>query len=461
MSGIRRCRATLARGITGRITPYPCARHGINIYMRRRLPSPLLPLTMSLSNKLSYKDVDYAGKRVFIRVDFNVPLDGAKITNNQRIKAALPTIEYVELKKPKCIILASHLGRPNGQVNQKYSLKPVAAELNRLFNHKHVVEFVDDCVGPQVKQAVDAAQDGKIILLENLRFHAEEEGLQKTDGGKIKCPEADVKKFRDELTLLADVYVNDAFGTAHRAHSLMVGINVPIRAAGELMEKELLYFGKALENPDHPFLAILGGAKVSDKIQLINNLLDKVDEIIIGGGMAFTFTKVLDNMKIGSSLYDEDGAKIVQELVDKAKKNNVKIHLPVDFNEASKFAEDAEHKVVTAEEGVQDGWMGLDVGPKTAQQFAQVIEGAKLIVWNGPAGVFEFPEFAKGTKAMSDACTKAFEKGSTVIVGGGDTATAAVKFGTKCSHISTGGGASLELLEGKTLPGVAALSDKK
>ena len=415
---------------------------------------------MSLANKLSVKDLKIAGERVFIRVDFNVPLDGDKITNNQRIVAALPTIEYVLAQKPRYVVLASHLGRPNGEPNKKYSLQPVANELEKLLNQK--ITFLDDCVGPEVEKACAATAPGSVILLENLRFHIEEEGSKKTSEGKVKADKAAVEQFRQGLTKLADLYVNDAFGTAHRAHSSMVGFELPQRAAGFLMAKELTYFSKALENPVRPFLAILGGAKVSDKIQLIDNLLDKVDIIIIGGGMAFTFNKVINNTSIGDSLFDKDGAEIVPKLMEKAKKNNVKVVLPVDFVTADKFAPDATVGSATVEGGIADGIMGLDAGPKSRQLFADAIAQAKTIVWNGPPGVFEFDAFSQGTKAMLDACVKSCAAGNTVIVGGGDTATVAKKFGAadKLSHISTGGGASLELLEGKELPGVAFLSDK-
>lgn len=416
---------------------------------------------MSLSNKLSVKDLDVAGKRVFIRVDFNVPLDGKTITNNQRIVAALPTIKYVLEHKPKAVILASHLGRPNGERVDKYSLAPVAAELEKLLGEK--VNFLNDCVGEEVEKSVNTAAPGSVFLLENLRFHAEEEGSSKDkDGKKTKASPEAVAKFRKELTALADVYVNDAFGTAHRAHSSMVGLELPQRAAGFLMAKELEYFAKALENPTRPFLAILGGAKVSDKIQLIDNLLDKVDLLIVGGGMAFTFKKVLDNMKIGDSLFDAEGAKQVEHLVAKAKKNNVEIVLPIDFVTADKFDKNATVGTATQEEGIPDNWMGLDAGPKSRKLFEETVAKAKTIVWNGPPGVFEFDAFAAGTKSLLDAAVKSAEAGNTVIIGGGDTATVAKKFGVveKLSHVSTGGGASLELLEGKELPGVVAISSK-
>lgn len=383
---------------------------------------------MSLSNKLSVKDLDVAGKRVFIRVDFNVPLDGKTITNNQRIVAALPTIKYVEEHKPKYIVLASHLGRPNGERNDKYSLAPVATELEKLLGQK--VTFLNDCVGPEVTKAVENAKDGEIFLLENLRYHIEEEGSSKDkDGKKVKADPEAVKKFRQELTSLADVYINDAFGTAHRAHSSMVGLEVPQRAAGFLMSKELEYFAKALENPERPFLAILGGAKVSDKIQLIDNLLDKVDMLIVGGGMAFTFKKILNKMPIGDSLFDEAGAKNVEHLVEKAKKNNVELILPVDFVTADKFDKDAKTSSATDAEGIPDNWMGLDCGPKSVELFQQAVAKAKTIVWNGPPGVFEFEKFANGTKSLLDAAVKSAENGNIVIIGGGDTATVAKKYG--------------------------------
>ncbi|OQE32083.1 hypothetical protein PENSTE_c001G01619 [Penicillium steckii] len=417
---------------------------------------------MSLSSKLPITDVDLKDKRVLIRVDFNVPLDANKnITNNQRIVGALPTIKYAIDNGAKAVVLMSHLGRPDGKVNPKYSLKPVVAELEKLLG-KSVV-FTDDCVGPQAEEAVNKATGGQIVLLENLRFHAEEEGSSKdADGNKVKADKEKVADFRKGLTALGDVYVNDAFGTAHRAHSSMVGVDLPQKAAGFLVKKELEYFAKALENPQRPFLAILGGSKVSDKIQLIDNLLPKVDSLIITGGMAFTFKKTLENVKIGSSLFDEAGSKIVGEIVEKAKKNNVQIILPTDYVTADKFAADAKVGAATDESGIPDGSLGLDVGPKTQESYKKAIAESKTILWNGPAGVFEFEAFSSGTKATLDAAVAAVKSGSTVIVGGGDTATAAAQFGAedKLSHVSTGGGASLELLEGKELPGVTALSSK-
>uniref|UniRef100_A0A8R1HNM8 Phosphoglycerate kinase n=1 Tax=Caenorhabditis japonica TaxID=281687 RepID=A0A8R1HNM8_CAEJA len=414
---------------------------------------------MSSLNKLAIDQLSLAGKRVLIRVDFNVPLKEGKITNNQRITAALPTIEHALKNGAKSVVLMSHLGRPDGRRQDKYTLKPVAEELKKLLNRE--VIFLNDCVGAEVESACADPAPGTVILLENLRYHLEEEGKGvDAAGAKIKADAAAVKTFRESLTKLGDVYVNDAFGTAHRAHSSMVGVQHAQRASGFLLKNELSYFSKALDNPARPFLAILGGAKVADKIQLINNLLDKVNEMIIGGGMAFTFLKVAQGVKIGNSLYDEEGAKIVNDLLAAAKAKGVQIHLPVDFVVADKFAENATDKVVSASEGVPDGFLGLDVGPESSKIFAAAIQRAKTIVWNGPAGVFEFDKFANGTKSLMDEVVKVTAAGAITIIGGGDTATAAKKYNTesKVSHVSTGGGASLELLEGKVLPGVDALS---
>lgn len=414
---------------------------------------------MALS-KLSIDSVDLSGKRVIMRVDFNVPMKGGRITNNQRIAAALPTIQYALENGAKSIVLMSHLGRPDGRRDDKASLAPVATELEQLLGRK--VEFLNDCIGAAVEAACTDPAPGSVILLENLRFHAEEEGSGvDANGQKFKPSKEAVAAFRASLTKLGDVYINDAFGTAHRAHSSMVGVDHKIRASGFLLKKELTYFAKALENPDRPFLAIMGGAKVADKIQLIENMLDKVNEMIIGGGMAFTFLKVLNGMKIGSSLFDEEGSKIVQKLVDKAAAKGVKIHLPVDFVTGDKFAENATVGTATVESGIEDGWLGLDVGEESSKIFESAILSAKTIVWNGPPGVFEFKSFAAGTQKMMDAIVRATAQGTITIIGGGDTATAAANLGAeeKVSMVSTGGGASLELLEGKVLPGVAALSD--
>jgi phosphoglycerate kinase len=412
--------------------------------------------------KKSIKDIPLAGKRVLMRVDFNVPQDKATgaITNPQRIAAAIPTIQYA-LDQGASVILMSHLGRPDGERVEKFSLKPVADKLAELLGKP--VKFLTDCVGPEVEAACAALQPGEVILLENLRFHLEEEGKRKNeDGTSTKAAPEKVAAFRAGLTKLGDVFVSDAFGTAHRAHSSVVGVALPDKVAGFLMQKELDAFAAVLDHPKRPLLAILGGAKVADKIPLISNLLDNANEIIIGGGMAYTFKKVLDGMPIGDSLFDPDGAKIVADLMAKAEAKGVQIHLPVDFLCADRFAPDAKIRESDAQDGIPDGWMGLDVGPKSRAIFAEVIARAKTIIWNGPAGVFEFDRFAEGTKSMAVAVAAATAAGAISVVGGGDTATAAKKFqvADKVSHCSTGGGASLELLEGKALPGVAALDEK-
>lgn len=434
-----------------------------------------------LPKKLSLKNVDVANKRVFMRVDFNVPMKNGKISNNQRIVAALPSIKYCLEKQCKSLVgyryiytlgyiyiphwsnfqvLASHLGRPDGKVDLKYSLKPVAKELQKLLEHP--VCFINDCAGELALEATENPPKGAVILLENLRFYAEETGSSKKKGQKVKADPEKVKKFRCKLAKMADIYVNDAFGTAHRAHSSMMGEGYKVRAAGFLLDKELEYFAKALDNPKKPFLAILGGAKIADKIPLIKNLLTKVDQMIIAGGMAFTFLKMNDSMEIGKSLFDEAGSKMVKELMDSAKDKNVSIILPVDFKCAKNMDKDpGEIKTVDTKQGVPNNSMGLDIGPQSIKNFSAVIVKAKTIVWNGPPGLFENAKFADGTKAMLSAVVSATKDGATTIVGGGDTATACKNFGESenVSHVSTGGGAALELLEGKKLPGVAALSD--
>ena len=426
------------------------------------------------------RDIDVAGKRVLMRVDFNVPQDkvtGA-ITNSQRIVAALPTIQYA-LERGASVVLMSHLGRPDGKVIAKFSLQPVAAKLQELLGRP--VKFLTDCVGPEVERAcaAGALKAGDVVLLENLRFHIEEEGkIKNEDGTSVKADPKAVEAFRASLSKLGDVFVNDAFGTAHRAHSSMVGVKLPQKVAGFLMDAELKAFMTVMEFPKHPLLAILGGAKIADKIPLINNLLEKADEIIIGGGMSFTFKKELEGMAIGDSLYDPEGAKIAKDLFAKAAARDVKITLPVDFvvadralaavvfpkDDAAKaaakgFDVEGHSGVRTDQEGIPAGWMGLDAGPKSRELFAASILRSKTIIWNGPPGVFEFPAFAAGTKAMADAIAQATAAGATTVVGGGDTATAAkkCKVDIKVTHCSTGGGASLEFLEGKVLPGVAAL----
>jgi phosphoglycerate kinase len=418
---------------------------------------------MAALNKLRIDAVDVAGKRVFIRVDFNVPQDKkdpSVITNTQRIDAALPTIKYCLDKGCKSVVLCSHLGRPDGSVVEKYSLAPVSKILTEKLGKE--VTFLKDCCGSEVEGACAGPALGSIILLENCRFHVEEEGKGvDKDGNKIKASAEDIKTFRASLAKLADVFCSDAFGTAHRAHSSMMGDGYAVKCSGFLVAKELSAFAKVLDSPARPLCAILGGAKVSDKIQLIKNMLDKVDIMIVGGGMAFTFIKVLNGVDIGGSLFDEEGAKIVQEIMDQAKAKGVEIILPSDFICSSKFGEDGEIKGASAADGVPAGFMGLDCGEASNVTNAAAIAKSKTIIWNGPMGVFEMASFEKGTKAMMDKIVEATAAGTITVIGGGDTATACKKYDTeeKVTHCSTGGGASLELLEGKVLPGVATLDD--
>lgn len=393
--------------------------------------------------KKTVKDVDVRSRRVLVRVDYNVPLDAnGNVSDDKRITASLPTINYL-LEQGARIILCSHLGRPKGEVKKEFSLAPVAKRLKELLPNVNIY-FASDCIGEEAQQKAAALKDGEILLLENLRFHKEEE---KND------PE-----FAKELASLAEIYVSDAFGTVHRAHASTAGVAAYLPAvAGFLIGKELSIMGGALENPERPFVAILGGAKVADKIGVITNLLNKCDTLLIGGGMAYTFFKTM-GYEIGDSLLDAESIDLAKQLMETAKEKGVKLLLPVDTVVAKAFAADAEHMTVAAN-AIPAGWQGLDIGEKTRELFAAEIKNAKTVIWNGPMGVFEFPEFAKGTEAVAKACA---ECGGTTIIGGGDSASAVKKLGyaDKMTHISTGGGASLEFLEGKVLPGVAALNDK-
>ena len=360
----------------------------------------------------------------------------------------------------------SHLGRPDGKKVEKDSLKPVAAELEKLLGTK--VQFLDDCVGPEVEKACSAEslKPGSVVLLENVRFHLEEEGSikdEKTGKTTAEAKPEDVKKFRESLSKLGDIFVNDAFGTFHRSHSSMVGVTLETRATGFLVKKELEAFDKVLANPERPVLAILGGAKVSDKVKMIEHLLDNVDEMIVGGGMAYTFKKECFGIEIGNSLFDAKSTQVVHDAIKKAKEKNVKLHFPVDYVTADKFSEDANVGSADDSTGIQPGLQGLDVGPKSREDFAQAIKRAKTIIWNGPMGVFEMEKFAAGTKSMMDAVVERTKEGATTVIGGGDTATCCAKWKTedKVTHCSTGGGVSLMILEGKKLPAIGALSDKK
>ncbi|MFR1512866.1 MAG: phosphoglycerate kinase [Coprococcus sp.] len=395
-------------------------------------------------NKVSVDDINVKGQRVLVRCDFNVPLQDGKITDENRLVASLPTVKKLIADGGK-VILCSHLGKPKGEAKPELSLAPVAVRLSELLGQD--VKFAADpeVVGPNAKAAVAAMKDGDVVLLENTRYRIEE-----TKNGEA---------FSKELASLCDVYVDDAFGTAHRAHCSNVGVTqyVKTAAVGYLMQKEIDFLGNAVNNPARPFVAILGGSKVSSKISVINNLLDKVDTLIIGGGMAYTFMKAQGG-KIGTSLCEDDYLDYANDMIKKAADKGVKMLIPVDTVTADAFSNDANVKVVDAGQ-IDDGWMGLDIGPKTRELFANAVKDAKTVVWNGPMGVFEMPNFAAGTVAVAQALA---DTDAVTIIGGGDSAAAVnqLGFGDKMTHISTGGGASLEFLEGKELPGVAAATDK-
>jgi phosphoglycerate kinase len=399
-------------------------------------------------DKKTVRDLALNGKRVLMRVDFNVPLDGETVTDDTRIRAALKTIEHV-LGEGASLVLMSHLGRPKGEVKPEFSLKPAAAKLSELLGKP--VAFAPDCVGAEVKAMADALQPGEVLLLENLRFHPEEEG-------KEVEPEAQ-EAFAAQLAELGDVYVNDAFGTAHRAHASMAVVTKQIDecAAGFLLEKEIEYLGKAVANPEKPFVAVIGGAKISGKIDVLRNLADKVDTIIVGGGMAYTFY-VAKGIPIGNSLVEEEKVDLAKETIELLAAKGVKLMLPVDHVVADAFSADANVKTVD-EDGIEDGWMALDVGPRTCDLFAAELANAKTVVWNGPMGCFEMAPFAAGTMNIAKVVA---ETDCVSIIGGGDSVSAVNKSGLadQMSHISTGGGASLEFLEGKALPGITALSEK-
>ncbi len=396
---------------------------------------------MTSINKKTIEDIQVAGKRVLVRCDFNVPLKEGTITNDKRIVAALPTIQYLSKQGAK-VILCSHLGRPKGEVNPEFSLAPVAARLGELLGSP--VAFAADVIGPDAKAKAEALQDGQVMLIENVRFHKEETKNDPT--------------FAKELASLAEIFVNDAFGTAHRAHASTAGVADHLPAVcGYLIQKEVQFMGGALENPKRPFVAILGGAKVSDKIGVINNLLNKVDTLIIGGGMAYTFFKA-KGYTIGTSLCEDDKVEEAGKMLAEAESKGVKFLLPVDNRIGDKFDENCNDKIVSSD-SIPDDWMGMDIGPETEELFADALKGAGTVIWNGPMGVFEMEKFAGGTCAIAKAVA---DSGAISIIGGGDSVAAVTKLGfsDKMSHISTGGGASLEFLEGLELPGIACLNNK-
>ncbi len=395
--------------------------------------------------KLTLTDIEVKGKKVLMRVDFNVPLKNGVITDDNRIVQALPSIKYV-LENGGLLILASHLGRPGGEPNLEYSLKPVADHLASLIDAK--VHFAKDCIGEETKALISKANPGEVVVLENVRFYKEET--------------ANDDSFSKELASLAEVFVNDAFGSSHRAHASVSGVTKYLQpaASGFLLDKEIRYLSESVNNPNRPFVAILGGAKVSDKIGVIENLIDKVDTIIIGGGMTYTFYKA-KGLNIGNSLLEDDKIGLALELMEKAEKAGVKLMLPFDSVVSQEFSNDSEYKIVD-EDGIEDGWMGLDIGPQSTIAFGNTIKNAKTVLWNGPMGVFEMSNFADGTFGVAEALAEATKFGATTIIGGGDSAAAikAAGLSEQVSHVSTGGGASLEYLEGKELPGVSSLTEK-
>lgn len=396
-------------------------------------------------NKMTLKDVDLSGKKVLMRVDFNVPLQDGEITNDNRIRQALESINYV-ISQGATLLLISHLGRPKGKRDPQFSLKPVLNHLKRLVAAK--VHFADDCVGSEAQEVISRAEPGEVVLLENLRFH---KGETEND------PE-----FSRQLASLGDLYVNDAFGCSHRSHSSVDGITRFMQPclAGLLLERELRYLSDVVENPDRPFLAVLGGAKVSDKIGVIDRLLDIADQIIVGGGMSYTFFRAL-NLPVGRSMVEEDKVEVARKLLDKADSVGAEMLFPMDHVVAREYKNDSERDVV-GKDGIEQGWMALDIGPRSAQYFGEEIRKANTVFWNGPMGVFEMDNFSKGTYAVAGAMSQASKEGKVCIVGGGDSAYAVSRAGLEAdmTHISTGGGASLMLLEGQDLPGVTVLTEK-
>jgi len=441
--------------------------------------NPLLD-TETLNRKQSLKDITFSGQRVLMRVDYNVKIKGGKVVDATRITSTIPTLQHILQPKDgvepcKCVVLITHLGRPAGNINVKeYTVQPIVQVLREQLPGIDV-QFLPDCVGPEIEAATKNCKPNTLFLCENLRFHPEETGLRvltKPDGSveKIRSTFAEKVAFRKGLSRLGDLFVFEAFGAAHRPHSSVIGIDLPQRVAGLLMHKEMSFYGRVLSKPARPFVAIIGGAKVSDKILVLENLLSNVltagDSMIIGGGMAYTFLRIVGNVAIGDSLFDKDGAGVVHRIMEKARERGIKIHLPVDHIIGDKFGADAKIGVTDNARGIPAKWMGLDIGPKTRSQNSEVISRAKTVLWNGPLGVYELGPFGGGTIAAFWDLVAATAAGATTIIGGGDTGSASKFFfvGNKAvadsvSHVSTGGGSSLVLMEGKLLPGVGALSD--
>uniref|UniRef100_A0A1B6KMX8 Phosphoglycerate kinase n=1 Tax=Graphocephala atropunctata TaxID=36148 RepID=A0A1B6KMX8_9HEMI len=434
------------------------------------------------TRKLNIENLALAGKRVIIRADFNVPLHNGKIANNKKLIAGLDSIVYALVKEAQSVMIISHIGWPKGTRNMRYSLNQVTEDLDSLMKQVHRnpkslekysqvfklysashklphVQFLSDCTGPEIEEVSLNCPSGSIFLLENLRFHLEEEGHgEDTSGNKIYAPMEAIRAFRQSLSRLGDVYINDAFSLSHRTDSSMLGQGFETRAAGLLVKKEILYFKKAMYRADRPFLAILGGMKIIDKLHMIDNLLDKVSEMIIAGAMAFPFLKKLKRMNVGHSFFDVEGSQVVKMIIKKAKQNRVNIHFPVDFMSCSKLGA---IQIETIRTGIEEGWMGLDIGPETCSIFKTIILRAKMIVWNGPPGAYELDNFRTGTESVLFDVVKATSRGATSILLGEDTAASAAQWNQEglVSHISTGGVAAKHLLQGKILPGVAALSD--
>lgn len=457
-------------GGPGEVLSYPRSAYTVPLPLplRDTKDNPDLS-TDAMKRKMTLDEVNFNGKRVLIRVDYNCPIKNGRVVDDSRVSSTINTIKYVLAKKGvRCITLIAHMGRPGYNYKREdFTLKPVVEVLRKYLPGTKVV-FLNDCVGDEVEHAINTAEPGTVFLCENLRFHIAETGSGVGEGKKkIKATPEEVTAFREGLSRLGDVFVFEGFGAAHRPHSSVVGVNVPQRVAGLLMQKEMNVYAKVLSDPQRPFLAILGGSKITDKIQVIDNLLEMVDEMIIAGGMAYTFKKILDGVEIGGSLFDKEGALIVGKIIKKAAERGVKLHLPVDHVIADNFSAEATVGVTDDQTGIPEGWMGLDVGPKSRAIFSGAIKRAKTVLWNGPLGVYEMGPFGTGTLSAMMHLVDATNAGTFTIIGGGDTGAASQKFyvgrspvADQVSHVSTGGGSSLVLMEGKMLPGIQYLTDR-